>query len=329
MASPLPGAIKARYPEARISWLCQPECKDLLIDHPDVDEVIVWPRKEWQKLWKAGKYLRLYRTIREFKQNLKQKNFDLALDLQGLLKSGYLTWLSGASERVGLGSTEGSQMFMNKVLPRDRGDTSLIGSEYRYLASQLGFETDHFQMKLGLSKDSQKSAQQLIDKLGLEAYFVICPFTTRPQKHWFEDYWQTTAEQLQTRSGLPVVLLGGPADVDAANRLCNGTEIINLAGQTSLQQAAAIIGRSQGLIGVDTGLTHMGHAMQVPSLALFGSTCPYLKTGLPLSKVIYLDLHCAPCRRNPTCDGRFDCLRQITPEMAVNEFALLQQAAGA
>lgn len=90
--------------------------------------------------------------------------------------------------------------------------------------------------------------------------------------------------------------------------------MIDLTGKTSLTAAAAIIERSQLLIGVDTGLTHMGHAAQIPTAALFGSTRPYLETGLASSHVIYHAMECSPCKRNPTCGGRFDCLRSITPD---------------
>jgi|TARA_B110000483_G_scaffold7113_1_gene8371 heptosyltransferase-1 len=324
MASPLPAAIKRVNSDTKITWLCQAECKDLLKDQPNVDQVIVWPRREWQKLWDGRKYLQLGKQIRQFRNLLRNEKFDLALDLQGLLKSGYLTWLSGATKRIGLGSSEGSQLFMHQVITREGGNQDLIGSEYRYLAAEMEFDTHSFDLQLGISKQSKESSMALLGEISDGPYLVVCPFTTRAQKHWFDDYWRSTAVQLQARFELPVVLLGGPGDVDSAQRLCQDTNIINLAGKTNLQEAAVIIGHSTGLIGVDTGLTHMGHAMKVPTLGLFGSTRPYLETGLSTSKVIYLDLHCAPCRRNPTCDGRFDCLREITPDMVLQEFSQLR-----
>lgn len=327
MASPLPTAIKKTYPEASITWLCQPECKELLIDHPDVDQVIVWRKSEWRDLWNKGKLLQLNREIRRLKNRLKAENFELALDLQGLLKSGYLTWLSGATKRIGLGASEGSHFLMHQVISRDGGNQDLIGSEYRYLADQMGYDTTAFEMTLGISADSVDATRSLAQNSFGADFFVICPFTTRPQKHWFNDYWQQTAAELTSKWGLPVVMLGGPGDIGAATTICENTNIINLTGKTSLQEAAALIARSKGLIGVDTGLTHMGHAMKVPTVALFGSTRPYLKTGLNSSKVIYLNRHCSPCRRNPTCGGTFDCLREITPKRVMDEFALLYQPA--
>jgi 4-amino-4-deoxy-L-arabinose transferase-like glycosyltransferase len=73
------------------------------------------------------------------------------------------------------------------------------------------------------------------------------------------------------------------------------------------------------LIGVDTGLTHIGSALAVPTVALFGSTCPYLDPVAHRSVVLYEKLACSPCRRNPTCDGRFDCMRALEVERVMSE----------
>jgi heptosyltransferase-1 len=67
------------------------------------------------------------------------------------------------------------------------------------------------------------------------------------------------------------------------------------------------------LVGVDTGLTHMGTALGVPTVALFGSTRPYLHTDSPATRVVYEPLWCSPCRRNPVCGGEFSCMRLHRP----------------
>ena len=66
------------------------------------------------------------------------------------------------------------------------------------------------------------------------------------------------------------------------------------------------------LVGVDTGLTHMGIAFNVPTVALFGSTGPYTDTTRDNAVVLYHKMNCSPCRRNPTCDGDFTCMKKIT-----------------
>lgn len=319
-ASALPGAIRRAHPDAHIAWLVEPGIHELLQADPHIDEVIPWSKAEWVRLWRSGQRLAVLRQVRELRQALHARAFDVALDLQGLLKSGFLTWLSGARERIGLGSREGSQWLMSRVIPRG-GDPVRIGSEYKYLAEQMGYDAGPFLPTLTVGSATRVAVQRKLAEHGLQSrrFAVFAPFTTRPQKHWFEDAWQALAPRLIEATGLTPVILGGPADGDAAARIAAADpRIVNLAGQTRLPEAAAVIAQAALLVGVDTGLTHMGTAVNTPTVALFGSTCPYRDTGRSNGCVIWLGLECSPCRRRPTCAGRFTCLRDITPAMVVD-----------
>lgn len=313
-ASPLITALRRRWPEARIAWLVQPECAALLDRHPDLDAVIVCPLRHWQRLWRERRYRELWAGIRTLRANLREHDFDLALDLQGLLKSGLLTRLSGARERIGLGSREGSQWLMTRRLPRG-GESKLIGSEYRFLAESLALPVaDDFRPAVHYGEAEAAFAESVIARESLaNGYAVLCPFTTRPQKHWIEERWARLAHRIRDELGLVPVLLGGPGDREAAQRIADAADdqLIDLTGQTSLTEAAALIDRAALLIGVDTGLSHMGIAFETPSLLLFGSTCPYLDTTRTNARVLYQARPCSPCKRRPSCDGRFDCMRAI------------------
>ncbi len=237
------------------------------------------------------------------------------------MKSGFLAWLTGAKQRIGLGSREGSQWLMTRVIERG-GESKRIGSEYLYLAQQLGLPAEPFEMQVALSESDEQYARGLIEAEHLEAgYLVVCPFTTRPQKHWIEEYWIELIPRLQAWYGISVVMLGGPGDKDAADRISNRltANVVNQVGVTSLRQAAALIKHSALLIGVDTGLTHMGIAFNRPTICLFGSTSPYLDTRHDNALVLYHKLDCSPCKRNPTCDGRFDCMRAITVDEVLEQ----------
>jgi len=312
-ASPLVAAFRRAYPEAHIAWLVQPEYRSLLEHHPDLNEVIVWPVREWCELWRRRRFGSLARVFGAFRQHLRSRRFDLALDLQGLLKSGLVTHLSGARERIGLGSQEGSRWLMSRVVPRG-GDSKRIGSEYLFLAQSLGLPTHDFSMAVPYGPEAADFARDLIAREGLgRGFAVICPFTTRPQKHWFDRRWAGLSDRLQAELGLPVVMLGGAGDREAAGSirgLAAGGPI-DLAGRTTLSQAAALIAGSTLLVGVDTGLSHMGIAFGRPSLLLFGSTCPYLGTTRANARVLYHCLDCSPCKRRPTCNGAFTCMQSI------------------
>lgn len=316
-ASPIIHALRQRYPEAHIAWLMEPPTRELLEYHPELDEVIVWPKAQWKAMWKARQFRQLFRAIRIFSNDLKAHQFDTAIDMQGLLKSGIWARLSRAPRRIGLGSREGSQYLMTECINKG-GDEEMIGSEYRHLAEFLGLATRPFPMHVQPDNAAQKTAQQIIGTQGLENGFaVFCPFTTRPQKHWFNDAWQALVPKIRDSFDLPVVLLGGPGDQAAAAEIAQELPVIDLTGKTSLLQAAALISHSSLLIGVDTGLTHLGTAYERPTVCLFGSTRPYLKTESRKTAVIYHNLPCSPCRRSPTCHGEFTCLREITADEVI------------
>jgi heptosyltransferase-1 len=181
-ASALPGAIRRSHPDAHIAWLVEPGIHELLLSDPDIDEVIPWSKAEWVRLWKSGQRLELWRRVRQLRRELHARRFDLALDLQGLLKSGFLTWLSGAPRRVGLGSKEGSQWLMSEVIPRG-GEAARIGSEYQYLARQMGFDAGAFLPTLTVAPAADAAVLGTLAEHGLVpgAYAVFAPSPRGPR----------------------------------------------------------------------------------------------------------------------------------------------------
>lgn len=317
MASGIISAIRSVHPNAYIAWLVEPMVADLLRDNDQLDEVIIWQRPEWKKLWRQRKYGQVLKALRVCVRRLRDEQFDIALDMQGLLKSGFWAFASGAKRRIGLGSKEGSQWLMTETVPRPADDPR-ISSEYIQLAEHLGASASRFQMALPIPMERKNGVSEQAQALGLEdgkPVLAACVYTTRPQKHWFDDYW-CRLFQLAHSEGWQIIVLGGPGDAQKADALIAQSAVpaINLCGKTRLLEAAEYIDRSDLLIGVDTGLTHMGIAKNTPTIALFGSTRPYSETPRDNVKVLYSTLECAPCRRHPTCDGAFTCMRNHEPE---------------
>ncbi len=317
MASPLVEAFKRTFPDARVSWLVEAGSKPVLEANTDLDEVIVWPRGQWNQTLKNRRYLYFIRQLWSFVRDLRRKKFDLAVDAQGLLKSGIWVFLSGAAARVGIGSREGSRYLMTRVVDRKDADNR-ISSQYRLLAEYVGLDLGDFKMKVSLGLEAQKYAEEFSGGLS-SGYAVFCPFTTRPQKHWIEERWRELANRIIDKFELTVVLLGGPDDEKAGGRIAkpDHPSILNMTGKTTIQQAGALIKSSSLLIGVDTGLTHMGFALDVPTISLFGATAPYLNTEGTSGTVLYHPMDCSPCRRNPTCEGDYTCMKAISTDEVV------------
>lgn len=313
MAGIVARALKARWPQARVTWLCEPAYAGLAAANGDVDEVLTWDKAEWRGLARRLALITLARRMAATRGELKGHGFDLVLDLQGLFKSGLLAALAGGGMRVGLGSREGSGLFMTHVLPRT-ARRKVIGSEYRELAARLGAPLGELDFRVDWFRPADAHAVAMrLRELGVAGpYVALCPFTTRPQKHWLEERWAALASALRERFGVDTVLLGGPDDAAAAERIAAaapGTR--SLVGRTTLPEGAAAIAGASLVIGVDTGLTHMGMLSATPTFALFGSTVPYTEVFQATDRIFYKNLPCAPCKRHPTCDGRFDCMREI------------------
>ena len=325
MATPLIKSLRSQYPDAHIAWLVQQDASELLTANPLLDEVIIWPRTDWKRLWTRLSWMRLIGAIHEFVKLLRSRQFDLVIDLQGLLKSAIWARLTGAPFRIGLDSREGSAMLMSRIIHKT-GDDDRIGPEYRYLARELELPYSEFDMNIALADEDVRYVEQFIsNRLLSSAFIVICPFTTRPQKHWLESHWSELARRIHALYGIRTVILGGPENMRSGEKMASDHDevMINLAGHTRLRQAAAVISRASLLIGVDTGLTHMGTAFDVPTIALFGSTRPYLKTEHDNTRILYKYLECSPCGRNPTCGGAFTCMTSITVDEVMDDVSQL------
>ena len=313
MASPMIGVIRRAYPQGYLAWLVEPAAAELLRRHPGLDEVIEWPRGRWEELLRGGRVLALSGEICRFASLLRSRSFHLALEGTGLLKGRFLAFLSGAPERIGFRSQEPGEFLMTRLISRDPAD-GRIGSEYLQLMDTLGLPADPFRMEVPLAAAAGDGARRLLLAQGITGpYAVLCPFTTRNQKHWPEECWATLAMAVEKDFGLTVVVLGGLGDRIKSKRLRETTpgRMIDLTGRTTLSESAAVLAGASLVIGVDTGLTHMGVAFERSTVALFGATRPYLDAGTPRARVLYHPYPCSPCRRRPTCEGRFPCMHAI------------------
>ncbi|MXW08367.1 MAG: glycosyltransferase family 9 protein [Gammaproteobacteria bacterium] len=342
LASPVIEALRRRYPKAHIAWAVESHARSMIEHHEGLDEIIVWDRAAWKSMIRAGHWGALWRAFRELRARLRAPGFDIALDLQGLLRSGWLAWLSGAPVRIGLGSKEGSWMLMTGTVPRHGTAPGSTSQQYPYFADALGLPSEGLGLHLVLSNEEEGFAARFAAEYGLGGgYAALAPFTTRPQKHWFEDRWGEIAGRIRAELGLPVVILGGPADREAARRVAAaGVEpmgprratsgvpeegragdrnagagapppLIDLTGRTRLGEAAAVVRHAGLFLGVDTCLSHVSVAFRRPSVLLFGSNIPYRRAPHARARIALELQPCAPCGNRPTCGGAFWCMQAL------------------
>lgn len=359
-ASPLARALRRRFPKARIAWAVEERAVDVVRHNPHLDEVIVVERAKWRKMLARGRWAALASEVADFAELLRDRRFDAVIDAQGLLRSGLVAFLAGAPVRIGLGSREGSRVFMTHFVER-AGDPRKFASEYAHLASVLDLPAESFGPDIPRSSEEEEAALRLLAEEGLApadrpspglgsplhaGFVAACPFTTRRHKHWFEDRWSRLIRLFPARTGLGVVLLGGPGDRAAADRIVAGAKapptaagdagapgkgrpgdsaaeptppIANLVGRTTLAEASAVVAACSVLVGVDTGLSHMAHAYDRPAVLLFGSNTPYLDPPSGSVSILHSGRPCSPCRGKLVCDGRIDCMSDLSVESVLAE----------
>ena len=119
---PVAAALKQALPDARVSWLVDKGSAELLVNNPCVDEVITFEGKRWSKdLKNPGSWASVGSDATKFLRDLKGRGFDIALEMQGLFKSGALALASGAKIRIGFnGTREFAESFLTHRI--DVGD---------------------------------------------------------------------------------------------------------------------------------------------------------------------------------------------------------------
>ena len=282
-ALPVLNLIRRRWPAAHVSWLVTPACAGLLDGHPQLDEVIRFDRKRFGHAWRNPAAAAALAT---FHRDLRRRRFDLVIDLQGLFRSGWLGFSTGAKVRVGTSTDrEFGWAFHTHVAPVGGRDRHAV-DRYLSLAEHLGLGTGPVEFVFP-TDDADRAA--VAPLLPAEPFAVFLPATHWPTKRWPPERFAELVRPLRDRFGLTSVVAGGP-DAGAV------PGAVHLAGRTTLRQLAAVLERASLVVANDTGPMHMAAALGRPLVTVFGPTDP-ARTG-PYGRpdsVVRLDVPCSPC----------------------------------
>jgi lipopolysaccharide heptosyltransferase I len=306
-ALPVLNLLRKRFPTAHISWLVTPTCSGLLEGHPQLDEVILFQRGRFGTSWWNPKVLaEMWRLNRR----LRRGQFDLVLDLQGLLRSGYLSWKTGAPVRVGFtDARELSWIFHTHRVPADLRTQHAV---YRYLqmSRAIGCGDEPVEFHFPTDDADRKAVAAMLPEN--KPYAVLLPGSNWPTKRWPTAYFAELADGLRRRLGLEPVIAGSAGD----NRFAEQINGINLCGKTNLRQLVALLEKARIVIANDSGPMHIAAALGRPLIALYGPT-DFNLTG-PYGRddtVMRLGLPCSPCLKR-RCVHQ-SCLRWIHSDAAL------------
>jgi ADP-heptose:LPS heptosyltransferase len=267
-ALPALHALRETYPDAYIAWVVHPGAANLLENHPEIDELIILPRRPRQYGGWSG-FRRLLRVIRG-----NGAGWDAVIDFQGLTKSGLVMLASGARRRIGFGnrwSRELNPLFVNEAV-RPAGVPVVqmnIG-----LLEPLGVDPNSPAIPVLPLKPSDHDpvARWAMehDAVGTR-FLVIDPFAGWESKLWPDKHWVALGQAALAKWNLPTLVVYGPGEKEHAQKLVEQIEGAVLAPATSLRQFAALIKKhAEVFVAGDTGPLHLAVAAGAPAVALFG-----------------------------------------------------------
>ena len=331
MAQPLLRRLKERHPERPIDVLAPTWVAPVWRAMAEVDTVIESPFKHGSLQWKERK---------AFARMLKARGYADSYVLPNTLKFALIPWLAGIPKRVGY---KGEMRYGlvnvmhhdDKAAPRPMAQfyQALADQPVRALARPERLPEPRMTVKEG-------EAQAAIARLQLPAgvYVAFAPGAEfGPAKRWPASYFAELAQTiLANRPDAQILLLGSPKDRAVCDEItaivpqAKVSQIHNLAGSTSLSEAIALISQCAAVVTNDSGLMHIGAALERPTVAIYGPTDPRHTPPLSqLAQILWLHIECSPCQQRECPLGHQNCMKQILPAAAWQPLQPMLAAAAA
>jgi heptosyltransferase-1 len=297
-------SLNETFSDAEIHWVIAKGLEGLLENHPMIKRVWIINKDDWKNL------KTLERTIKEFRDlfsGLKKESYDIAIDLQGLFRSGIIAYMTGSSIRIGFNSSrEGSSLFYTHKVESERSIHAV--DRYLKIASALGCVIGEISFPLPLVKEKDY-IKDIKEKIG--DYVVLIPSARWKTKIWRAERFGELAQMLNMRS----VIIGSNSDREIAKKIegLSSGKAISLAGRTDLKDIISLIRGGRFVVSNDTGPMHIAAALNKPVVAIFGPTSPE-RTG-PYGKnhlIIRSLLPCSPCFKKRCSDIK--CMDSIKVE---------------
>jgi len=267
--------IRARLGSAFIGWLVEDRFAPLLRDHPHLDALHVYERKgvRWHR------FPRLVRSVR-------RARYDLALDLQGNLKSGLLTRLSGARRRLGLApplAREGNRLFVKNLVAPPPGHR--LRAYHALVDAALG----QGPTAPALLPASPREGGAIVLHAGTSRFGAF--------KRWPPGHFAALGDRLAERLGAPVLLTAGPGERGDADEVrARMRAPVEIAETPTLQSLIDLLAGARLVVAGDTGPAHLAAAAGAPTVVLFGPKDPeVMAPSGPRVSPVRAGVRCSPC----------------------------------
>jgi heptosyltransferase I len=279
---PAAQALRAAFPKAMIGWLIEERWAELLCasgtplrgprsgERPLVDWVHTLNLKAW------GKSLFSIATIEQIARvwnDVRSAHYDIAIDLQGAIRSAVLARWSGA--RVVYGVTEprespASLSYTRRVIAHG---AHVIEQNLSIVEAVAHKKSTLSSVDFPRDQAAEQRIDQRLSEIGAENFAIVNPGAGWGAKRWPAERYGQVADALR-ELGLRTIVNYGPGEESLAREVESASEGIATAMQTSVSELIALARRAKLFIGGDTGPLHLAAALQIPVVAIFGPTDP-------------------------------------------------------
>ncbi|NQY42282.1 MAG: lipopolysaccharide heptosyltransferase I [Legionellales bacterium] len=287
-AFPALNDAKNRYHDLECHWLVDDSFYDITRLNNDIDMHIKIPLRRCKNNFLA--------SIQKFEfgdllKRIRQEKYDYIIDPQGLLKSALLSCIA-RGKRYGYDFRSirepAASIFYNKKFSVSKS-LHAITRIRKLFAKSLNYE---------IQEDSLPSYNLVSEQVQLkfavpDSYVIFLHGTSRANKCWSEEKWIDLAGIFAQKGMSVLVLYSNQEEYQRANRIVNNSTNVSCIPKCSLWEIACLIRNAKGLIGLDTGLTHLAAAYNIPMVSLYGPTATDL-IGTLGSNQVHKDLYATP-----------------------------------
>ena len=306
---PVLSALRRRFPSAHLSWIVNRGYAPILNGHPDLNEVVPFDRGALRNSFFKGSV-----EFGRFLHRLRQRRFDVVIDLQGLFRTGLMTLATGASVRIGLASArEGARLGYTHRID-DQTEVRHAVDRYWRVIEALGEAPPVKTFHVPVQDAARTWARATLQALP-RPWLTVGVGSRWLTKRWPPAHFAALVRRAQREFGGAAIFVGTPEEADLAAQtasLLSGPSC-QLTGGTTLPQLVALLNEADVMIANDTGPLHLAVALGRPVVApytctLIEKTGPYAQDGHAVATSIW-------CRGSylKTCP-RMECMADLTPE---------------
>jgi len=291
-------ALRKNFPKAEIAWVVEAKEKDILDLVTGLNEIVIVGTDGWRK-------------------KLKNRN-QTAIDFQGLIKSGFIAFLSRARKRIGF-DRKNLKEPLASIFYTDRlgefPESEHVIRKNLALLRLLGIKEKDLDFPLNVPEGLQRAVGEKIATLGDRGTRRLAIFNLGAAwmtKRWPLESWVAVLKNLKNENIYPLLLWGTDQEKELA--LAIGAQTgVPPAPFLSIQEVLALIKNAALVVSGDTFALQAACALNVPVVGIFGPTNPARNGPFRVrDRVAYHELSCSLCYRR-TCESR-ECLTIITPE---------------